>query len=890
MTHKRELEKRTRKAIDQIRESRLSDDEAGEIAARVWRRLANRQSDAATAAAEVGTIRGCDDYQSLIPAFLAGGLAPSRALLLEEHTRHCVPCRRALKAARDGRGAERSTAAGSRAGARVPGVGRWLAAAALAVAALGSGYFVWNAGPALPYGAVIESAGAGVYRAGDLRRLEPGDEIAVGEAVLTAPGESSILSLADGSLVEVKGRSELAVESARRGTTVRVDRGSVIVEAAPQGERRLFVSTDDCLVTVKGTIFAVSHGTRGSRVAVIEGEVEVDYAGAERTLSAGQGAATYASFRGFQGEAAMHDELAWSQGVDRYLELLREVTELRQALERELPRPGLRYSSRLLELAPDDLVFYAAFPNLVETLVEADRIVQERIAESEALREWWSSHHGSGLDAHMKLTSRLSEAGGYLGEEIVVTGSLDERGEIRGPVILAELTDPRGLRDWLERAMADEDGDLPPVVFVEGAESPLERREDALFVWLGPDTLVAAPRADLVRQAAARRGLATAARATGLKGRLAEVYRDGAQTLVGVDAREIGLTLGELRDPAALERAERLGVLDASHLIFQQKRFAERTDNSAVLAFDGPRSGLAAWLSEPAPMGSLRYVSPDAKLVAAAVLADPAVIADQLIALSRADDGTAGLAELEARLGLSLRDDFAAALGGELTLALDGPVIPEPAWKLVAEVYDPDKLVWAVRQVLEAINDERDGKGLERLELTEERAGGRTYYGFSGEQPGRFTFDEGYLVAAANRGLVDRALRYRQSGYSLESSSRFVQLMPSDGRENFSAFLYQDAMGLIGPLAERIAEGDLSDRQRASLDALRDQAGPTLAYAYAEESRIVFAAAGTLDLLTSGLPGLIGLGGICFDELPGSEHGHDAEPRPADETSPAAEA
>ena len=61
---------------------------------------------------------------------------------------------------------------------------------------------------------------------------------------------------------------------------------------------------------------------------------------------------------------------------------------------------------------------------------------------------------------------------------------------------------------------------------------------------------------------------------------------------------------------------------------------------------------------------------------------------------------------------------------------------------------------------------------------------------------------------------------------------------------------------------------------------------PTLAYAYAEESRLVFAASGALDLLSSGLPGMIGLGGLCFDDM--SPHGD--EPARADETSPSQEA
>src|SRR5262249_58730074 len=49
-----------------------------------------------------GPLKGCEDFQAQIPAFLAGTLPPARALLVEDHTRSCIACRRALKEARSG--------------------------------------------------------------------------------------------------------------------------------------------------------------------------------------------------------------------------------------------------------------------------------------------------------------------------------------------------------------------------------------------------------------------------------------------------------------------------------------------------------------------------------------------------------------------------------------------------------------------------------------------------------------------------------------------------------------------------------------------------------------------------------------------------------------------
>ena len=90
------------RATAQIADCRPDDAQAKAAAARVWDRLASESADAAAQAAEIDEIRGCDDYQALIPAYLADALPEARKLLLEDHTRECLPCRRALKIAREG--------------------------------------------------------------------------------------------------------------------------------------------------------------------------------------------------------------------------------------------------------------------------------------------------------------------------------------------------------------------------------------------------------------------------------------------------------------------------------------------------------------------------------------------------------------------------------------------------------------------------------------------------------------------------------------------------------------------------------------------------------------------------------------------------------------------
>jgi len=170
--------------------------------------------------------------------------------------------------------------------------------------------------------------------ANGLTLLTAGASIAENEQVRTAKGSRAVLRLRDGSLVEVAERSDLRVSEGWRRKLVSLERGSVMVEAAKQRQGTLDISTPDCLVSVKGTIFGVSRGLKGSRVSVVEGEVRVDESTGIVLLHRGDQTATNPTMA----PTSVAEDISWSANSDKYLSLLGELAAIQKKID-AIPSP-----------------------------------------------------------------------------------------------------------------------------------------------------------------------------------------------------------------------------------------------------------------------------------------------------------------------------------------------------------------------------------------------------------------------------------------------------------------------------------------------------------------------------------------------------------------------
>ncbi len=853
MTHRNEDSRDLlERAVDAVRNEPVDEELERQAAERVWDRILRDATPD-----HHGRHDACDGFRADLPAYVAGELSDARRLLIEDHTRECLPCRRALKEMRKGdepireRSAARSTSGGYR--------GRWLAAAAVLVLAVGTAGALWWTG-ALPSGSAIAQVravdGALLSLDGDdATLLAVGAEIAQNQLVRTTGG-SAVIRLSDGSRVEVAERSEIAVSSRRDDTTIRVTQGSVIVEAAKRDHGHLYVSTDDCLVSVTGTIFSVNHGAKGSRVSVIEGEVRVEQGGGESVLHPGDQVTTRAGLA----RIPVADEVAWSGSRERYRELLTELAALDHEIGLALADTGLRYDSRLLDLVPTETGLYVALPNVAEQMGEVQQIFEERLASSAVLREWWEQRGAAGLDDELAdAIDRIRTLGGSLGDEIVVALPMNADGEPGEPLILATSANPSALAAALADEIArlgSEEGQRLVLV-----NDPAEASEnDALGIWQAGDVVAAGSRASLL---ALQRSLANGGgfAATPLGRRIAESYSQGAYLLVALDLGSVihGQVANDGDDSRNAMRFT--GLEEARHLVIEQKHRGETVHTGAVLSFDGRRHGAAAWLESPAPMGALAFVSPEARMVTAALVTDPARIVDELETFARADGGLG-----DAGAAIELLREVAAPLGGEVAFALDGPILPVPAWKLIIEVYDPAGLERSLEFALERISAEmvaEGGKDALAGRLVREEAGGRVWWSFEREGGASLfhaTFADGYLVAAPSRALVDRAIRTRESGYGLADTPAFQGLLPQDGYVHFSALAWHNFRDLSDAMAQIGASQQMDEGMAAGLEALAE---PTLTCVYGETDQIRIVSTSRGGLLGFRAGALMGLGAMA---------------------------
>jgi uncharacterized protein (TIGR03435 family) len=182
--------------------------------------------------------------------------------------------------------------------------------------------------------ATLESADGPTYvvSAGTSRPVQIGTTISAGETLRSDGG--AMLRLADASLVELRSHSEMSLQAANDGIMLALNGGSIIVTAAKQGNGHLYVRTKDITVSVVGTVFLVNAEEMGSRVAVIQGEVQVQQGPKSEKLHPGE----QLTSNPIMPPVPPSEEFSWSRNVVALMALLQQSAGDSQTLRASTPK------------------------------------------------------------------------------------------------------------------------------------------------------------------------------------------------------------------------------------------------------------------------------------------------------------------------------------------------------------------------------------------------------------------------------------------------------------------------------------------------------------------------------------------------------------------------
>ncbi|WP_031495283.1 FecR family protein [Bryobacter aggregatus] len=765
-------------------------------------------------------LRSGDDFSALLAPYLRNELSEAQRMLVEDRLNSDAAYRRQLDRMR---GNVREMIPAHRQPSTARSFLPWAVAAGVLFAV---GYLAIDSVDRLlaPSGARAEIASVSgeIFRvsAAGLEPVKAGTPMAENEPIRTAKGSSAVVRLPDGSLIEMNERSELSISAAYSGSTIRLDRGNIVVQAAKQKRGALKVATRESTVSVKGTIFSVAAGLRGTQVAVVEGRVIVEQAGTTESLLPGQSTGSEAALK----RTTVPEQIAWSKDATRYLTMLNEVAKITKQIK-ALPLPALRMNSKLLPLLPADTVVYVAIPNLTGTVADATKIFEDRLNQSPVLKEWWDTKQVSDI---RELAEKLRSAGAQIGDEIVVAATMDGKHGPGHPVLIAEVKGAGG-RTALETQIKE---------FTK-SEKALEGvyLSDRYLIAGSPELL---PR---IRQSA-EAATATSFAATPLAATIQKSYDKGAGWILAVDMEQIFAQSVSKNDVQNRDATLITGINGIRHLLVEHRDNIGRggqSDTRASLNFSAPRTGVMSWLAAPAPMPSLDYISPDATFAISIVTKNARQMAEEFF--SSTSQTGAKISEVEKQIGINVIEDLAGPLGGEITMALDGPLLPVPTYVFAVEVYDPSRLSATLAKLAKAATEKSNGSYT--ISLIEETVEGRNWYrlkvsGVPAEL--HFSYANGYLIGAPNREAITKALQNRQTLLSLPRSQRFRELLPVDSQVNASGIFYFDLGSKLQGLGDTLKNTvDLTDSQKQAVGQLTGNQAPVLICAYAGTENITVA-------------------------------------------------
>ena len=150
-----------------------------------------------------------------------------------------------------------------------------------------------------------------------------------------------MLSLLDGSRVEMRSDSEMSLQNAGDGLLLQLDAGGIIITAAKQAGH-LYVRTKDVDVSVVGTVFLVEAEKDGTGVGVVQGEVLVRQGTTVKSLHPGEETSSNPSLQ----LPSLIDAISWSREAAAHLAMLERSTVVSRQTTHATPEPRPQQNSQ----------------------------------------------------------------------------------------------------------------------------------------------------------------------------------------------------------------------------------------------------------------------------------------------------------------------------------------------------------------------------------------------------------------------------------------------------------------------------------------------------------------------------------------------------------------
>ena len=521
--------------------------------------------------------------------------------------------------------------------------------------------------------------------------------------------------------------------------------------------------------------------------------------------------------------------------LDKYPGLLPEFGNFAEKLQHSIQFPTPRNQSRLLPLLPESTVFYAAFPNYGDAVHQALLAFQLERQQSSVLRDWWehSSMATSGPQIENSI-EKFYEFSQYLGDEIVVSATLGKGGP-PGVVIFAEIKKP-GLKIFLEQTtqqFANGKGASARVLDQRELATAKDTPKQEPVVLVRPDFVIGATDVATLRSFSAHLDRKTSAfAATAFGRRIAEAYAAGTTIVAAADLQKI---VGQVPIPSEQSQAfQRTGFADMKYLVWSHTGVAGRAASESELSFTGPQHGVASWLESPRELTGLDFVSPNAIVATSVALKNLAQVFDDVRELATASNPTAFamIDQMQQGMGISLRNDLFSLLSGEITLEVE-KAQPDPVWKAILSVNDPEKLQHTLSKLL----------AMAPVKSKQVEEGGVTYHNFRIPSANKtveisYALADGYLLIGSGQQTITSGIRAHRSGESLAKSKRLLAAMPTGHSSKASALFYEDPAAISALKMQQ-----WPPETAGSLSHLFGQGPPAVIAAYGDEDAIRVASA-----------------------------------------------